>query len=167
MQFNRFNLRQTVVAAALVFAAHSALAVDPFTVRDIRVEGLQRVEPGTIFASIPVRVGDTYNDEKGTASIRALFGLGLFKDIRLDVSGDVLIRVHTQHGERLPSSISIWHAFVSHAERGKKVLDGRCVSCVCVSCAVWWGQCRGRELHGEPHCDLGEGRTDWKSSLVG
>ncbi len=91
MQFNRFSLRQTVAAAALVFAAHAALAVEPFTVRDIRVEGLQRVEPGTIFASIPVRVGDTYNDEKGTASIRALFGLGLFKDIRLDVAGDVLV----------------------------------------------------------------------------
>ena len=91
MQLNRFHLRQTVVAAALVLAAHAALAVDPFTVRDIRVEGLQRVEPGTIFASIPVRVGDTYNDEKGTASIRALFGLGLFKDIRLDIAGDVLV----------------------------------------------------------------------------
>jgi outer membrane protein assembly factor BamA len=49
---------------------HSAWAVDPFTVRDIRVEGLQRVEPGTIFASLPVRVGDTYNDEKGAAAIR-------------------------------------------------------------------------------------------------
>ena len=60
MQLNRFHLRQTVVAAALVLAAHAALAVDPFTVRDIRVEGLQRVEPGTIFASIPVRVGDTW-----------------------------------------------------------------------------------------------------------
>lgn len=87
-------------------------------------------------------------------------------DMREDVSGDgdELDRAHTQHGERLPSSVSIWHAFVSHAERGKKVLGGRCV---CVSCAVWWEQCSGRELHGEPHCDLGEGRTDWKSSLVG
>ena len=78
MQFNRFNLRKTV-AAALVFVSHGVWAVEPFTVRDIRVEGLQRVEPGTVFASIPVRVGDNYNDEKGTASIRALFGLGLFK----------------------------------------------------------------------------------------
>ena len=91
MQFNRFNLRKTVAAAALVFVSHGVWAVEPFTVRDIRVEGLRRVEPGTVFASIPVRVGDNYNDEKGTASIRALFGLGLFKDIRLDVVGDVLV----------------------------------------------------------------------------
>ena len=55
-----------------------AWAVDPFTVRDIRVEGLQRVEPGTVFASIPVRVGDQYSDEKGAAAIRGLFAVCLF-----------------------------------------------------------------------------------------
>jgi len=77
-----------MVAAAF---ALNAWAVDPFTVRDIRVEGLQRVEPGTIFASLPFRIGDQYNDEKGSAAIRALFALGLFKDVRLEVNGDVLI----------------------------------------------------------------------------
>jgi outer membrane protein insertion porin family len=75
---------------AVAFVAN-AWAVDPFTVRDIRVEGLQRVEPGTVFASLPFRIGDQYNDEKGSAAIRALFGLGLFKDVRLEVSGDVLV----------------------------------------------------------------------------
>lgn len=74
-----------------MLSATMAWAVDPFTVRDIRVEGLQRVEPGTIFASIPLRVGETYNDEKGSAAIRSLFSLGLFKDVRLEVSGDVLV----------------------------------------------------------------------------
>lgn len=70
-----------------------AWAVDPFTVRDIRVEGLQRVEPGTVFASMPVRVGETYTDDKGAAAIRALFALGLFKDVRLETQGDVLVVV--------------------------------------------------------------------------
>nr|WP_075807061.1 outer membrane protein assembly factor BamA [Melaminivora alkalimesophila] len=65
----------------------------PFKVQDIRVEGLQRVEPGTIFASLPLRVGDEYNDEKGAAAIRALFALGLFKDVRLEASGNVLVVV--------------------------------------------------------------------------
>lgn len=78
-----------MVASFLI--AQAAWAVDPFTVRDIRVEGLQRVEPGTIFASLPFRVGETYNDDKGSSAIRALFGLGLFKDVRLEVSGDVLV----------------------------------------------------------------------------
>jgi len=74
----------------MAFVAN-AWAVDPFTVRDIRVEGLQRVEPGTVFASLPFRIGDQYNDEKGSAAIRALFALGLFKDVRLEVNGDVLV----------------------------------------------------------------------------
>lgn len=90
-KFNRFKIRAICAIAAGFFAATSAWAVDPFTVRDIRVEGLQRVEPGTIFASLPFRVGETYDDDKGSTAIRALFGLGLFKDVRLEVSGDVLV----------------------------------------------------------------------------
>ncbi|MBT2321175.1 outer membrane protein assembly factor BamA [Variovorax paradoxus] len=90
-KFSRFRLRSVAAMVASALAATAAWAVDPFTVRDIRVEGLQRVEPGTIFASLPLRVGDTYSDERGTAAIRALFDLGLFKDVRIDVSGDVLV----------------------------------------------------------------------------
>ncbi|MDM0054041.1 POTRA domain-containing protein, partial [Variovorax fucosicus] len=89
--FRRFSLRVVVALVASALAATAAWAVEPFTVRDIRVEGLQRVEPGTIFASLPFRVGDTYNDERGSAAIRALFDLGLFKDVRIDVSGNVLV----------------------------------------------------------------------------
>jgi outer membrane protein insertion porin family len=91
-KLKRFRVRTVTAVAALAFAANT-WAVDPFTVRDIRVEGLQRVEPGTVFGSLPFRVGDQYNDEKGSAAIRALFALGLFKDVRLEVNGDVLIVV--------------------------------------------------------------------------
>lgn len=91
MQIKRFFLRTSTALAALFYVMHAAWAVEPFKVRDIRVEGLQRIEPGTVFASMPIRVGDTYSDEQGAAAIRALFGLGLFKDIRLEVSGDVLV----------------------------------------------------------------------------
>ena len=88
----RLRVRTVSAIIAMAFAAN-AWAVDPFTVRDIRVEGLQRVEPGTVFASLPFRIGDQYNDEKGSAAIRALFALGLFKDVRLEVNGDVLVVV--------------------------------------------------------------------------
>src|SRR5437868_2556889 len=91
-QIKRFRVRSIAALAALAFAAN-AWAVDPFSVRDIRVEGLQRVEPGTIFASLPFRIGDQYNDEKGSAAIRALFALGLFKDVRIELSGDVVVVV--------------------------------------------------------------------------
>ena len=90
-QLQRFRVRSVSALIALAFAANTAWAVDPFTVKDIRVEGLQRVEPGTVFASLPFRVGEQYNDEKGSAAIRALFALGLFKDVRLETAGDVLV----------------------------------------------------------------------------
>lgn len=84
------GLKLAAFASALVLAL-PAWAVDPFTLKDIRVEGLQRVEPGTVFASLPFRIGDQYNDDKGSSAIRALFGLGLFSDVRLQINGDVLV----------------------------------------------------------------------------
>jgi outer membrane protein insertion porin family len=86
----RFRVRSVSAIVAMTLAAH-AWAVEPFTVRDIRIEGLQRVEPGTVFASLPFRIGDEYTDDKGSAAIRALFALGLFKDVRVEVQGNVLV----------------------------------------------------------------------------
>jgi len=82
-----------VAAAVLLFfsCARGAWALEPFVVQDIRLEGLQRVEPGTVFASMPLRVGEEYDDEKGAAAIRALFALGLFTDIRINAEGHVLV----------------------------------------------------------------------------
>ncbi|HRH05770.1 MAG TPA: outer membrane protein assembly factor BamA [Burkholderiaceae bacterium] len=79
-----------VLASSAIFGI-SAWAVTPFAVRDIRLEGLQRVEPGTIFATIPFRIGDTYDDGKGSDAIRSLFALGLFKDVRIEAKDGVLI----------------------------------------------------------------------------
>ena len=87
-------LYRTAQALTLfAWTASMAWAVSPFIARDIRIEGLQRVEPGTVFATLPFRVGETYTDEKGTAAIRALFGLGLFKDIRIEVKDLSLIHI--------------------------------------------------------------------------
>ncbi|MFN3734530.1 outer membrane protein assembly factor BamA [Comamonas testosteroni] len=91
--FNRLGMRSATALAAMVLAAQAAWALEPFKVQDIRVEGLQRVEAGTVFASMPLRVGDDYNDEKGAAAIRSLFALGLFKDVRLEANGNVLVVV--------------------------------------------------------------------------
>lgn len=89
----RFKLRSLSALCAGLLASTLAWSLDPFVMRDIRIEGLQRVEPGTVFASIALRAGETFTEEKGSAAIRALFGLGLFKDVRLEVSGDVLVVV--------------------------------------------------------------------------
>ncbi len=103
-----------LMACALV--SIPAWAVEPFTVRDIRVEGLQRIEPGTVFASLPFRVGDRYSDDQGAAAIRALFALGLFKDVRLETQGDVLVVVV----EERPSVASV--QFMGLKEFDKDVL---------------------------------------------
>ncbi len=89
----RFGARTAVAAAALLTLAQAAWALEPFHVQDIRVEGLQRVEAGTVFASMPVRVGDEYDDDKGAAAIQSLFALGLFTDVRLEANGNVLVVV--------------------------------------------------------------------------
>lgn len=85
----RFPLACIALAAAL--HTGSARAVEPFVLKDIRVEGLQRSDAGTVFASLPFRIGDTYNDEKGAAALRALFATGLYKDVRIDIDGGVVI----------------------------------------------------------------------------
>ncbi|MFY7872300.1 MAG: POTRA domain-containing protein, partial [Limnohabitans sp.] len=89
--FSEVRLSMVAQAAAMMVASAPAMAVMPFVVQDIRVEGLQRVEPGTVFASLPMRVGDQYTEDKGAAAIRALFSLGLFKDVRLETQGNVLV----------------------------------------------------------------------------
>ena len=89
-------LRPTVAVVLVIgsiAAAPVARAAEPFVVVDIRIEGLQRTDPGTVFASLPFRVGDTYSDEKGAAALRALFATGLFKDVRIEVDGKVLVVV--------------------------------------------------------------------------
>lgn len=93
MNFYRSIWRSLVCAVVAGLTMQAALALDPFVVKDIRVEGLQRVEAGTVFASVPVRVGDTYTYDKAAASIRSLFALGLFKDVRIEAKDGVLIVV--------------------------------------------------------------------------
>lgn len=88
------RLKPTFLAAmTAIFCQVSAWAVEPFVVKDIRVEGLQRADAGTVFASLPFRVGDTYTDDKGAASLRSLFATGLFKDVRIQIDGNVAVIV--------------------------------------------------------------------------
>jgi len=80
-----------LIVAVAAFALPSAHAVTPFVLKDIRIEGLQRTDPGTVFGALPFRIGDTYNDDKGAAALRALFATGLFKDVRIDIDGDAAV----------------------------------------------------------------------------
>ena len=66
-------------------------AIEPFTVKDIRVEGIQRTEAGTVFSYLPVKVGEIMNDEQAASAIHALYATGFFKDVKLKVDHGVLI----------------------------------------------------------------------------
>jgi outer membrane protein insertion porin family len=80
-----------LVACALILAAPAAYAIEPFTIKDIKVEGVQRTEAGTVFSYLPVKVGDRIDDEKAAAAIKALYATGFYSDVRLETDGDVLI----------------------------------------------------------------------------
>ena len=81
----------SVCFSVAAFASSPAFAVEPFTVKDIRVEGIQRIDAGTVFSYLPVRVGETFTDEKAAAAIRALYATGFFNNVRIEAEGDVLV----------------------------------------------------------------------------
>jgi outer membrane protein insertion porin family len=80
-----------LVLGLIVATAGWAQTFAPFVVRDIRVEGVQRIEPGTVFSYLPVKVGETMTEEKAQQALRALFATGFFRDVRLEVENDVLV----------------------------------------------------------------------------
>src|SRR5437879_1493818 len=88
----RLRPRPALLAVLLAFLGPpAALAHEPFVVRDIRVEGVQRTEAGTVFSYLPIKVGDRVDDEKVAEAIKALYATGFFRDVRLEVQEGVLI----------------------------------------------------------------------------
>ena len=80
--------------AVLFFAAVHICAAAPagsFVVSDIRIEGIQRTEAGTVFNYLPVRVGDTFTEDKATGALRSLYATGFFNDVRIDTEGDIVV----------------------------------------------------------------------------
>ena len=82
---------KTVFALVASMLGPLAWAFDPFLVRDIRLIGVQRVEPGTVFGYLPVKVGERLDEQRASQAVRALYATGLFNDVRLEVDGDVLV----------------------------------------------------------------------------
>lgn len=77
---------------AALFAT-SSFALEPFTIKDIRIEGIQRTEAGTVFSYLPIKAGETMSDEKAVQAIKALFATGFFRDVRIEQEGEVLVVV--------------------------------------------------------------------------
>jgi len=77
-----------IILLALSFPAYG---FEDFEVSDIRVEGLQRISPGTVFNFLPVQVGGNFTEHDSELTIRSLYKSGYFRDVRLERDGNVLV----------------------------------------------------------------------------
>jgi outer membrane protein insertion porin family len=84
---------KTLAGLVLALFFSEAHAFEPFVVKDIRIEGIQRTEAGTVFSYMPIKVGDIMTDDKAAAAVKALYGTGFFKDVRIEADKDVLVVV--------------------------------------------------------------------------
>ena len=85
------RLLTLALASALALPAWAQSAFTPFTVSDIRIDGLQRIGAGTVFTYLPVERGDTLDSARSAEALRALYKTGFFEDVRLDHQGSILV----------------------------------------------------------------------------
>ena len=76
---------------SLLILSIAAFAMEPFVIKDIKIEGLQRTEPGTVFNYLPVQVGDTMTEDKSSEAIKSLYRTGFFKDVRIEAEQGILL----------------------------------------------------------------------------
>ena len=86
----KLKLKSMLLLASSLYAG-SVMALEPFQVKDIRVEGIQRTEAGTVFSHLPVKVGEIMDDDLASQAIKSLYSTGFFKDVRIEAENDVLI----------------------------------------------------------------------------
>ena len=87
---HRFKMKLIAGTAAMMWLP-AAFAFTPFTVKEIRAQGLQRLEIGTVLTYLPLSVGDQVNEQTSRQAMRALYGSGLFEDVALERDGDTLV----------------------------------------------------------------------------
>ncbi|HOV95484.1 MAG TPA: outer membrane protein assembly factor BamA [Thermomonas sp.] len=85
------RLLTLALASALSLPVWAQTAFTPFTVSDIRIDGLQRIGAGTVFTYLPVERGDTLDQGKAAEAVRALYKTGFFEDVRIDHQGSILV----------------------------------------------------------------------------
>jgi len=88
---SRINRKFLTLLITAIFSLPALVMAEAFVIRDIRVEGLQRISAGTVFNHIPVKIGERIRSEESSSIIRELYRTGFFKDVRLEREDDVLI----------------------------------------------------------------------------
>ena len=90
------NLYRSLMFSLGLLVAMAQAHAAAFVVRDIQVEGLQRISAGTVFNYLPVQVGSTVSEKDYPDIIRALFKTGFFTDVNLERKGEVLVITVTE-----------------------------------------------------------------------
>ena len=86
-----FYIKRIICYISLIILINPSYALDSFVVKNIRVNGLQRIEIGTVFNYLPVKVGDTLDGNGADKIITHLYDTGFFKDVRVEEEGNTLI----------------------------------------------------------------------------
>lgn len=85
------RIPQKTACACLISMIMSGAFAQSHIIKDIRLEGISRTEAGTVFSHLPIRVGDAYTPELGAEALRSLYASGMFRDVELDMDGNVLV----------------------------------------------------------------------------
>ncbi|MCR5537511.1 MAG: outer membrane protein assembly factor BamA [Succinivibrio sp.] len=80
-----------LLGSSLMLSMSLCAAADSFVVRDIEVRGLNRISLGAVLMALPVKPGDTMNDELTTQAMKSLYETGDFDDVRLSREGNTFI----------------------------------------------------------------------------
>ena len=92
MKYYKFRMLAIAVAAIVcLFATNAAMAFDRFVIKDIQINGLNRISLGTAFTYLPLKVGETMDDQKATKALKELYKTGFFEDVKLSAKDQVLV----------------------------------------------------------------------------
>lgn len=118
MSFSRkfpFAKRALPVLLAAMLVPSFASAFSPFVVRDIQVNGIQRVDAGTIFSYLPVKVGEEFTEAQASEAIQRLYATGFFSDVKIDTANNVLVVAVQERPTIASVSFNGMHEFDSKA----------------------------------------------------
>lgn len=87
----RLRIFSLILALAGLLSSAFAVAQSTFVVRDMRVEGLQRISEGTVYNYLPIAIGDSIDQTRIDEAMRAVYGTGLFNDIEFRRDGGTLV----------------------------------------------------------------------------
>lgn len=90
------SYRCSILSLGLWVALCAGAQAGEFVVKDIQVDGLQRLSAGTVFNYLPVQAGATISEKDYPEIIRALFKTGFFTDVNLERNGNVLVVTVTE-----------------------------------------------------------------------